>query len=545
MNYVTRFFALLFAAVLIGSIVSPAEAQDEPFITIWDTENNGETNDNQIKIPGTGTDYQIIWEEVGNTSNTDTLTATDVATVTFPNPGLYRVKISGDFTRIWFGGNAGGDADKIELIEEWGDIQWSIMEEAFEGASSLNVTAGDTPDLSGISSTEEMFLSASSLSGTNSGIGAWSTDNISNMRRMFEGSSFNHDIGDWNVSSVNDMSRMFKDNSSFNQDISSWDVSNVSDMSLMFSKSTSFDKDIGAWNVSNVENMRGMFEGDFFNPHSFNQDIGEWDVSAVTDMAQMFQEAESFNQDIGEWDVSNVTDMSQMFLSADSFDQDIGSWKISSVTDMSGILVATSVSVSNYDYTVTGWATQDFQSNVSFEAGPINQFCNAGPFRSHLIEAYSWTIDDSGQQEDCPNILSASQSEQVGGEGTFDFEDVGTKITFYGVIGSGRVTLARYSDEARSIGGIPETNISQYRLVAAGGGITFFDSTEVRLAVNEFGGIDQPGDVTVYRRPQPGDGEFSALPTSVDDNGTPGDISDDTLSVTTECRLRVEPPNQP
>lgn len=428
MSYASRLFALLFAAVLIGSIFSPAEAQDEPFITIWDTENNGETNGNQIKIPGTGTDYQIIWEEVGNTSNTDTLTATDVATVTFPNPGLYRVKISGDFTRIWFGGNAGGDADKIELIEEWGDIQWSIMEEAFEGASSLNVTAGDTPDLSGISSTEEMFLSASSLSGTNSGIGAWSTDNISNMRRMFEGSSFNHDIGDWNVSNVNDMSRMFKDNSSFNQDIGSWDVSSVTDMSSMFAGATSFDKNIGSWDVSNVDNMSRMFEGDFSNAVSFNQDIGEWDVSSVTNMARMFREAEYFNQDIGRWDVSSVTDMSLMFLGADSFDQDIGSWKISSVTDMSGMLVATSISVSNYDRAITGWATQDLQGGVILEVGSNNRFCNAGPFRSHLTEAYNWTIDDGGRQGDCPNVLSASQAEQVGGNGTFDFEDVGARI---------------------------------------------------------------------------------------------------------------------
>ena len=158
MNYASRLFALLFAALLIGSIVSPAEAQDEPFITVWDTENNGETEDDQIKIPGTGTDYQIIWEEVGNTSNNDTLMATDEVTITFPNPGVYRVKISGDFTRIHFGGDTGGDADKIVQVDQWGDIQWSTMEEAFtgpgfnEGLSNLELAAEDTPDLSSVES---------------------------------------------------------------------------------------------------------------------------------------------------------------------------------------------------------------------------------------------------------------------------------------------------------------------------------------------------------------------------------------------------------
>ena len=81
---------LVLGFALLGLSTGPTQAQDAPFITVWNTEKSGqtgETADDQIKIPGTGTDYQIIWEEIGNTSNTDTLTATDDVTITFPNPG--------------------------------------------------------------------------------------------------------------------------------------------------------------------------------------------------------------------------------------------------------------------------------------------------------------------------------------------------------------------------------------------------------------------------------------------------------------------------
>jgi surface protein len=482
MNHVTRLFALLFAALLIGSIVSPAEAQDAPFITAWNTRNNGVTADDQIKIPGTGTDYQIIWEEVDNTSNTDTLTATDEVTITFPNPGLYWVKISGDFTRIHFAGDAGDDEEKIIQVSQWGDIQWSTMEEAFtgpgvkEGPVNLDLAADDSPDLS----------------------------NVASMASMFEDASLTADdssIGEWDVSNVTDLNSMFQSVEGFNEDIGSWNVSSVEDMAFMFAGASSFDQDLGEWETGNVTNMNGMFA----NASSFDQDIGDWNTSSVTDMMQMFFHASSFNQDIGSWDVSSVNNMKDIFSSA-------------------------GLSTENYDRILAGWAVKELQSNISFHAS--TEYCNNGPYRAHLEEEFDWSVSDGGRESGCPETLFASQANLVSGDGTLDFGDVATSMTFSGVTGSGRVTMARYSDQARNIQGITEANVSEYRLVAAGGGITFFDSTNVHFAVTEFGGIDEPSDVTVYRRPQPGQDPFESLPTGVDDNGTPDDLSDDTLSAT-------------
>ncbi len=490
MAHISRLCALLTAAALLGIAFSPApaQAQDAPFITVWNTEKSGqtgETADDQIKIPGTGTDYQIIWEEIGNTSNTDTLTATDDVTITFPNPGDYRVKISGDFTRIHFGGSDGDDHNKILEVTQWGDIQWSTMQEAFtgpnidEGLTNLDISAQDTPDLSDVTSMAGMFQDAQSLNASDS-------------------------------------------------NIIQWDVSNVTDMGYMFSGAASFNQDLGGWDVSSVTNTESMFEG----ANSFDQDLGGWDVSSVTDMDSMFESATNFNQDLSQWDVSSVTDMDGMFNGATNFNQDLSQWDVSSVETMIFMFdAAEALTPTNYDRILIGWATQELQNGLSFDAsGP--EYCNGGPFRMHITQSFGWSIDDFGQQDGCPDLLAASQARQVGSDGTFDFGDVATSLTFDGVIGSGRVTLARYSDAPRNAEEIPEYNVSEDRLVAAGGGITFFDSAEIRLAVSEFGGIGQPGGLTLYHRPQPGNGTFSPLPTSVDDNGTPDDVSDDTLSAT-------------
>ena len=317
---------------------------DRPFVTTWRTA----SPDGSITIPvGSSTGaYAVDWGDGTVTS------VTGDASHAYASPGEYQVVISGDFTRIYL--NIDPNAEKLQSIDQWGDIQWESMNSAFGGATNMMYRATDVPDLSGVTDMSGMFFGAHSFNGDisewdvssvtamsamfagadsfNGDVSPWDVSNVRHVVGMFSGaSSFNGDISEWDVSGVTGMSRMFAGADSFNGDISEWDISGVTDMSKMFYQAGSFNDDISAWDVSGVTNMHEMFR----QARSFNSDLTPWDVSSVTDMSQMFANADSFNGDISPWDVSSVTDMSQMFANADSFNGDISPWDVSSVTDMS------------------------------------------------------------------------------------------------------------------------------------------------------------------------------------------------------------------
>ena len=324
------------------------------FVTIWKTdEPEGYTEDNQIEIPGSGTNYKIFWEEVGNPNNNGLETATNSHTITFPKAGIYKVSISGGtpaFHQIKFS-SPYLDNDKIISIEQWGNIEWSSFNHAFNYCKALEINAKDNPNLKKVKDMSSMFKACWMLE---YGVSDWDLSNVTDMNEMFLGARyFNDDISSWDVSSVTNMAFMFSSNHLFNQDISNWDVSNVTNMAFMFTNTRAFNQDISSWDVSNVTAMNSMFFNSKFNNNisnwdvsnvinmtgvfaecrNFNQDISSWDVNKVISMHGMFVGAESFNQNISGWDVSNVTDMSYMFSAAESFNQNISDWDVSNVTE--------------------------------------------------------------------------------------------------------------------------------------------------------------------------------------------------------------------
>jgi len=326
---------------------SPAS---EAFITIWKTDNPGTSANNRITIPGTGTNYTILWEEVGNAANNGTAIGNGTTTVTFPAAGTYRVSIlpgSGSFHRINF--NYGGDRRKLLTIEHWGAIPWSSMSSAFYGCSNLDITALDVPNLSSVTDMSWMFAHCENLNGPTN-IGNWNTANVTNMEFMFAAAYlFNQPIGNWNTANVIEMRAMFLDAISFNQPIGNWNTASMSNMSSMFHAAISFNQPIGNWNTASVSNMSSMFN----LAHSFNQPIGNWNTASVTNMSFMFYEAYSFNQPIGNWNTASVTSMSAMFNAAYSFNQPIGNWNTAAVTDMSYMFV----SATDFNQPIGNWNT--------------------------------------------------------------------------------------------------------------------------------------------------------------------------------------------
>jgi len=418
-----------------------------PFITTWKTDNPGISDSNQIQISITnncygttdGYDYDIDWGDgqVDLNVKGDILHTYDVA-------GIYTVSINGEFPRIPFGYNtstncgSGHDNGKLLTIEQWGSIQWQSMKGAFANCRNVTGNAIDTPDLSRVNSTNEMFFRANAFNQDinnwdvssvtdmswmfyytktfNQPLDNWDVSSVKNMKGMFSNAiAFNQPLNNWDVSSVENMRAMFYRASTFNGDLSGWDISSVVSLEQMFMDADAFNQDLASWDVSSVKNMSQMFR----NTSTFNQDLSNWDVSSVTNMSYMFDRSRVFNQelsswnvssvirmramfsdsvfdkDLSNWDVSSVTDMEKMFFNS-SFNQDISSWDVSAVTNMKGMFSRVSLSPANYDALLLGWSAQSLQNDVIFDGGNSKYSLSSQAARDTLTDAFGWTITDGG-----------------------------------------------------------------------------------------------------------------------------------------------------
>lgn len=409
---------------------------EDDFVTTWKTNaplaeyysKDYVTDDNSITIPtyaGYGPyNYDVDWNNDGVFDETG---ITGTVKHRYDEPGIYTVRIRGEFPAIYFDNyllepghfTPSTDNHKLVSVDQWGSQTWKYLR--FLMCFNFNITATDVPDLSKVTSLNGTFqecdvfnsdISAWDVSNVtsmnmtffqakafNQNIGKWNVANVISMGDMFRhAESFNQNIGAWDVSKVYYMALMFANAKIFNQDISKWNVSNVRFMSSMFSNTEAFNQDITSWDVSNVEDMKYMFS----YAKAFNQNIGKWNVGKVTKMNAMFSSTNAFNQDIGAWNVSNVEDMNLMFYNAKAFDQNIGAWNVSKVTNMQDMFkAATPFSQENYDKLLIGWSQRTLQSNVKFNT--VAKYCSADAVtaRQKLIDTFSWKITDGGRNSVC------------------------------------------------------------------------------------------------------------------------------------------------
>lgn len=355
-------FTLLFTVI----ISVHTKAQNE-FITEWYIEDY--SWDTTLQFPGEGVDYTIIWEEVGNPTNTDTITnAQSGQIIKFFAPGTYLIKAmpgSGTFYRFNIS-EYSNSYNNLLFVRQWGNIAWTSMEGAFWGCNNLDVTATDVPDLTLVKSMKNMFASCNNLI-ANTSINSWNTSGVEDMSNLFQAASkFNQNINNWNTQNVRDMSYMFASADIFNQPFNNWNTSSVIDMSYMFYSSYAFNQNIDNWNTANVTNMKAMFS----LASSFNQPLNSWDVSSVEDISDMFYSAYSFNQPLDNWDVSNVKTMNSTFTAATAFNQNINSWNTANVTSM----VGTFSSTNSFNQPLNNWNTSNVTTMQSmFSSSLFNQ----------------------------------------------------------------------------------------------------------------------------------------------------------------------------
>lgn len=135
-------------------------SQDNPFITTWQTDNNGSSCSQCVTIGtfGSGYYYDVDWE---NDGIFDDFNIIGNITHDYGTPGTYTVAIKGRFPR--FSMNNSQDTAKLMSIDQWGGIYWSTLEDAFFACPNLVINASDVPDLSGVSNLNSTFWNCPSL----------------------------------------------------------------------------------------------------------------------------------------------------------------------------------------------------------------------------------------------------------------------------------------------------------------------------------------------------------------------------------------------
>ncbi|WP_378187001.1 BspA family leucine-rich repeat surface protein [Aquimarina sp. W85] len=394
---------ILFCLVTLYSINS--FSQD--FITVWQTSVPNET----IILPNTGGPYNFDIDWGDGTIETNITTARYSHTYTTPSIYVVTITINGAFSEFDFKKEP-NSAQNIMDVLQWGDLAVTSLN--FKGASILDISTIDAPDLSNVTSFNELFAGATNLTAD---LSNWDTSTITDMTGTFVNAiNFNGDITTWDTSNVTTMFNMFSGAYAINQDINGWDTSNVTNMASMFNSAVAFNQDLNNWDTSNVKFMNFMFA----SADNFNGNITNWETSSVTQMRSMFSSADVFNQDISGWNTTNLTDADNMFASAFSFDQDLSTWQIPNLEFMYEIFNSSGMSTDNYDKILVSWSSQPVQDNVLFGVGGMT-YCLEGAARARLINDHNW--DFLGDTQDCSSTVQLSITRlSDGNEGVDDIE---------------------------------------------------------------------------------------------------------------------------
>ena len=300
-----------------------------PFTSVWRVAAGNLQVQLHLKT-GANYDFTVDWGDGSPTGQVTSSSDVD-ATHTYASAGDYTITITGTCSALDGSGSITGYRTQLREITDLGDVGWTDLNNAFQGAQNLgNVSGGNT---SAVTSMVMMFDGATSVTPN---VSNWDVSSVTNMAAMFRNAtSANPDVRNWNVSSVENMQGMFWGATSANPDVRNWDVSSVINMEYIFWNATSANPDVRNWNVSSVTNMKGVFGSTAIA----NPDVSNWDVSNVRNMEDMFRDAASATPNVSNWDVSSVTNMRLMFggVSGTTIaNPDVSNWDVSNVINMGG-----------------------------------------------------------------------------------------------------------------------------------------------------------------------------------------------------------------
>ena len=108
-------------------------------------------------------------------------------------------------------------------------------------------------------------------------IGTWDVSRVTNMKGLFENTSFNENINDWQVGQVTDFTSMFAGAEQFNKPLNNWSIK-TKKLYGMFQGAKSFNQDIRGWNPPNIGDAS---YGYLVNGTAFTYDLSVWCLNQV------------------------------------------------------------------------------------------------------------------------------------------------------------------------------------------------------------------------------------------------------------------------
>ena len=369
--------------VALSLVCGKTKGEDKkPFITRWQG-----TAGQTLRIPIVGTNFKIVVKKEGVTLLDETISVEKADTPYILNTatdGEYIVEAGPQNVQyIQFVEDKAkrGSAEALLVVEQFGDVEWSSMFQAFYGCKNM---------------------------------------------------TFGAMVGKPNLSKVTDMSQMFRACSKFNEPIGNWDVSSVTKMVATFFNCPIFNQNLNDWDVSHVTTMSQIFRWCV----KFNQPLDKWKVSNVTNMVAMFMSCREFAQTLSSWDVSNVTDMNLMFAGCNAYNEDLSGWALNKCRVLQ---LPTGMSTANYDKFLTHFASDEATlTNFTLTALNLKYSDAVKTARTKLINEKQWAI-----VHDTPEGGNNCNSFIIGGfqVNSDNIENLTQALTDAHVLKSGSVTL--------------------------------------------------------------------------------------------------------
>jgi surface protein len=206
---------------------------------------------------------------------------------------------------------------------------------------------------------------------------AWDTGSVTSFSSSFGGpinGGNANGISNWNTSSATSMNSMFGGGGT---DDSSWDLSTRTVTVGTGATARTYT----AWDTSLVTDMNGLFKSFANNNNAYIQGVSNWNTQNVEDISRMFFLFPTANVNLNNWNTTNLENASQFLWGSRSnppqMDQSFSNWNMTSFTgSFTGWVdyyqvpaYNSSISVANYNATLTSWGAQSVNSGVTTNMG--------------------------------------------------------------------------------------------------------------------------------------------------------------------------------